>query len=456
MNATDNYDVAIVGGGSGGYAAAIRTAQLGRSAVIVEESALGGTCLHRGCVPTKALLRVGEVADLVRDSGRYGVQSDLGGIEIGAMHAFKDSVVNRFHTGLSSLLRSHGITVVEGRGRLNDAGVIEVGGQIVGADAIVLATGSAPRSIPGVAVGGRVLTSDEALTLATVPVSVIVLGGGVIGVEFASLWASLGAHVTVVEALPRLLPNEDADSVKHLARAFRKRKIGMRTGVTVTSVDQDSDGVDVALGDGSVLRADYLLVAVGRRPRTEDLGLQSVGVELCDGFVKTDRRLLTTRPGIYAVGDVVGGLQLAHRSFAHGIFVAEELAGLHPKMVLDEALPRITYSHPEVASVGLTEEQAGAQFGAGVKIARHELAGNAKSHILNATGSVKVVTAGDRVVGVHMVGDRVGELVGEAQLLCGLDVSATDAASLIHAHPSQGEALGEALMAVAGRPLHGH
>ncbi len=450
-------DVAVLGGGSGGYAAAIRSAQLGRSVVLVEADSVGGTCLHRGCVPTKALLRVGEVADLARDGSRYGLNTTLGDIDLNAVLAFKDSVVSRFHTGLTGLLRGLGITVIDGYGRLRDASTIEVDGQLIAAEAIVLATGSAPKSLPGVPIGGRVLTSDQALTLDTIPHSVAVLGGGVIGVEFVSLWASLGSSVTIIESLPRLLPNDDADSVKHLTRAFRRRKIHARTGVTVTGVDQDATAVTITFDSGTPLTIDYLLVAVGRRPRTEDLGLETVDIEIVDGFLKTDQRLQTTQPGVYAVGDIVAGPQLAHRSFQQGLFVAEELAGRQPKAIDDNTIPRITYSHPEVAAVGITEEQARQRFSDTVQVAQHDLAGNAKSYLLNTAGSAKVITAEDgRVLGVHIVGDRVGELIGEAQILYSLGISAFDAAEFVHAHPSQSEALGEALMAVAGRPLHGH
>lgn len=450
-------DVAVLGGGSGGYAAAIRSAQLGRSVVLVEAGSVGGTCLHRGCVPTKALLRVGEVADLARDGVRYGLTTTLEDIDMTAVHEFKDSVVRRFHTGLSGLLKGLGVNVVEGYGRLRGRDAIEVGDQLIGADRIVLASGSAPKTLPGVPVGGRILTSDDALTLGAIPGSVAVLGGGVIGVEFASLWASLGAQVTIIEALPRLLPNDEPDNVKVLARAFRRRGIEVRTGVAVAGVAQDEHTVTIEFDKGNPLSVDYLLVAVGRRPRTEDLGLEQADIAVVNGFVKTDQRLQTSQSGIYAVGDIVAGPQLAHRSFQQGIFVAEEIAGQRPLPIDDTLVPRITYSHPEVAAVGMTEEQARQRFGSDVEVARYDLAGNAKSYLLGTAGSVKIITGpAGRVLGVHMVGDRVGELVGEAQLLCSMNLSAADAAVFTHAHPSQSEALGEALMAVSGRALHAH
>ena len=454
---TIHADVAVLGGGSGGYAAALRCAQLGRSVVIVEADAVGGTCLHRGCVPTKALLRVGEVADITRSAGRYGLRTQLDGVDMATVNAFKDSVVDRFYSGLRHLLQSAGITVLQGYGRLAGPATIRVEDQRVSAGAIILATGSEPKTLPHIGIGGRVLTSDEALTLDSVPGSVAVLGGGVIGVEFASLWASLGASVTVIESLPRLLPSEDVDTSRGLARAFRRRKIHARTGATVRTVEQGSSEVRITFDTGDPLIVDYLLVAVGRRPRTGDLGLETAGVVLDHGFVKTDQRLQTSQPGIYAVGDIVAGAQLAHRGFAHGLFVDDELAGLRPAPVDDDALPRVVYSHPEVASIGMTEETARERYGDSVRVARHDLAGNAKSHILDTAGAVKVVGHADgRVLGIHMVGDRVGELIGEAQLLHNLGVTAATAASIIHAHPSQSEAIGEAFLALAGRPLHGH
>lgn len=448
-------DIAVLGGGPAGYASALRVARLGKTVVLVEGDALGGTCLHRGCVPTKALLRVGEVADLTRSASRYGVRAQFDGIDMAEVHRFKRSTVDRFHTGLQNLLRSSGINIVTGYGRLEGPGTVRVGDRLVRAQSIVLATGSEPIVPASIPIGGRILTSDQALTLETLPKRVAVLGGGVIGVEFASLWASLGVHVTIIEAMPRLLPTEDVDVSKSLARAFRRRKIVARTGTTVTAVDQGHAEVRLECATGDPIVADHLLVAVGRRPRTADIGLEEIGVALDHGFVKTDARLQTTVSGIYAVGDLVAGPQLAHRGFAHGLFVAEEITGLQPQPVDDTAVPRVVYCHPEVAAVGLTEERARQLHGDSIRVARHDLAGNAKSHLIETAGTVKVIAhENGAVLGVHMVGDRVGELIGEAQLLYGLEVNAEDAAPLVHAHPTQGEALGEALLALSGRPFH--
>ncbi|MFE5701482.1 dihydrolipoyl dehydrogenase [Rhodococcus koreensis] len=450
-------DVVILGGGSGGYAAAIRSAELGRSVILIEENELGGTCLHQGCIPTKALLHSAEVADSARTAAQFGVDVTFGGVDLEKVLSYQNAIVTRLHKGLQGLVDSHGITVVNGRGRLVGPNGVEVDGEVITGGAVVLATGSSPKTLPGISIGGRVVTSDQALVLPTVPKKAIILGGGVIGVEFASVWASFGASVTIVEAMPRLVPNEDETVSKYLERAFRRRKIAAKTGVRVTEVAQDEDAVTVTLDSGDVLDADVVLVAVGRGPNTASTGYEETGVVLDRGFVVTSDRLRTTVPNVYAVGDIVPGLQLAHRGFQQGIFVAEEIAGLRPDVIDETGIPRVTYSHPEVASVGLTETAAREMFGDEIRTVVYDLAGNGKSQILKTSGAVKLVVAPDGVVvGVHMVGDRVGELIGEAQLLYNFEVDAAHAAKFVHAHPTQGEALGEALLAVAGKPLHVH
>ncbi|MFE7417161.1 dihydrolipoyl dehydrogenase [Rhodococcus sp. NPDC057529] len=450
-------DVVILGGGSGGYAAAIRSAELGRSVILIEENELGGTCLHQGCIPTKALLHSAEVADNARTASRFGVDVTFGGVDLEKVLSYRNTVVTRLHKGLQGLVDSHGITVVNGRGRLVGPNGVEVDGELITGAAVVLATGSSPKTLPGISIGGRVVTSEQALVLPTVPKKAIILGGGVIGVEFASVWASFGASVTIVEAMPRLVPNEDETVSKYLERAFRRRKIAAKTGVRVTEVAQDEDAVTVTLDSGDVLDADVVLVAVGRGPNTASMGYEETGVVLDRGFVVTSDRLRTTVPNVFAVGDIVPGLQLAHRGFQQGIFVAEEMSGLRPDVIDETGIPRVTYSHPEVASVGLTETAAREKFGENVRTVVYDLAGNGKSQILGTSGAVKLVVTPDGVVvGVHMVGDRVGELIGEAQLLYNFGVDSAQAAKFVHAHPTQGEALGEALLAVAGKPLHVH
>lgn len=449
------FDVVVLGGGSGGYAAAIRASELGKKVALIEKDKVGGTCLHRGCVPTKALLHTAEIADHVREAAAVGVDASLTGFDPARMTAYREGIVAKKYRGLQSLLSTRGITVVAGEGRLSaDRSVIVGEDEYAGAD-VILATGSQTRSLPGIEVGGRVLTSETALTLDTVPGSVVVLGGGVIGVEFASAWRSLGVDVLIVEALDRLLPAEDAASSKALERAYRKRGIRTALSTRCEGVSPREDGVAVTLSDGAVVEADYVLVAVGRGPVTDGLGLDEAGVTRDRGFVVVGDDLQTSVPHVWAVGDIVPGLQLAHRSFQQGIFVAERIAGLAPVAVPESTIPRVSYSHPEVASVGLTEEQARAAHGDRVAAYEFNLAGNAKSEILGTAGFAKVVRIVDGpVVGVHLVGDRVGELITEGQLAIGWEAHPEDIAPFVHAHPTQSEALGEAFLALAGKPLH--
>ena len=458
QDTTGEFDVVILGGGSGGYACALRASQLGLSVALIEEGKLGGTCLHNGCIPTKALLHAAEVADETREGSKVGVLSQLTGIDMVQVNNYKDSVVARLYKGLQGLVSQRGVTYVEGTGRLVAPNAVEVNGTRYVGRNIVLATGSYARSLPGLEIAGRVVTSDQALVMDWIPPSVIVLGGGVIGVEFASVWRSFGSDVTIVEALPRLVPAEDEACSKALERAFRKRGIRFSTGVRFSGVTQDANGVTVTLEDGTTLTADLLLVAVGRGPRSEGNGFEEQGVAMDRGFVLTDDRLRTNVPGIYAVGDIVPGLQLAHRGFAQGIFVAEDIAGIAPPALDEAAIPRVTYCEPEVASVGYTEAQAKELFGDDqVESYEYNLAGNGKSQILQTAGFIKLVRRKDGpVVGIHMVGSRMGEQIGEAQLIFSWEAYPEDVAALIHAHPTQNEAMGEAHFALAGKPLHAH
>ena len=452
------YDIVILGGGSGGYAAALRGSELGLKIALIEADKVGGTCLHRGCIPTKALLHAAEVADVARESHEFGVRTTLEGIDIGTVNKYKDSVVGRLYKGLQGLVSSHGIDFVQGWGRLVGPDAVEVDGTVYRGKNVILASGSYARSLPGLEVGGRVMTSDQALTLDWIPKKAVVLGGGVIGVEFASVWKSFGVDVTIVEALPHLVPNEDEALSKALERAFRKRKINFKLGARFSSVRQDDSGVVVSLEDGSQLSADLLLVAVGRGPATANLGYEAQGIRMERGFVLTDERLRTGGGNIYAVGDIVPGLQLAHRGFQQGIFVAEEIAGLNPPAIVESGIPRVTYCEPEVASVGLTETQAKAQYGDdAVSTIEYNLGGNGKSQILKTAGFVKLVRQKDGpIVGVHLVGARVGELIGEGQLMVNWEAYPDDVATLVHAHPTQNESIGEAALALAGKPLHAH
>jgi dihydrolipoamide dehydrogenase len=451
-----NFDIVVLGGGSGGYAAALRAVQLGFSVGLIEKDKLGGTCLHRGCIPTKALLHSAEVADVSRESSKYGVSTTFGGIDIQGVTTYREGIVASKYKGLQGLIKARGITVIQGEGRLISPTTVQVGEDTIVGKNVILATGSYSRSLPGLELGGRVITSEQALELNFVPKKVAVLGGGVIGVEFASVWKSFGADVTIIEALPHLVPNEEESISKQLERAFRKRGIEYSLGVRFASVTQNESGVVVTLEDGKTIEAELLLVAVGRGPSTAGLGFEEVGVTMDRGFVITNERLATNIPGVYAVGDIVPGLQLAHRGFQQGIFVAEELAGLNPIIVEDVNIPKVTYCDPEVASVGYTEAKATDKFGADqVTSYEYSLGGNGKSAIIGTTGSVKVVRLNDGpVVGVHMIGARVGELIGEAQLAVNWEAYPEDIAPLIHAHPTQNEALGEAFLALAGKPLH--
>jgi len=461
-----SFDLVVLGAGSGGYACALRAAQLGFTVGLVEEDKVGGTCLHRGCIPTKAMLHAAEVADSVRNGSQFGIHAAIDKIDLAGVVSYADSVVARISKGLSGLINARGISVIQGAGRLihsEGRPAVQVGDETYEASHVVLATGSYPRSLPGVDVdGAKILSSSHALRLDQLPATAIVLGGGVIGVEFASVWRSFGVDVTVVEALPRLVSGEDPSISAALERAFAKRKINVITGAALVACEARESGVRAELANGRVLEAELMLVAVGRGPLTADLGYQEAGIDLDGGFVSVSERLETSVPAVYAVGDVVRGLQLAHRGFAQGIFVAEEIA--HRNGVIDRApvpiadldIPRITYCDPEIASVGLTEDEARIRFGE-VETFSYDLAGNGKSQILKTRGFVKLVRRpSGPVVGVHMLGARVSELAAEAQLITNWDAFPEDVAALIHAHPTQSEALGEAHLALAGKPLHAH
>lgn len=452
-----DFDVVVLGAGSGGYATALRASQLGMKVALIEGEKIGGTCLHKGCIPTKAYLHSAEVADSVRSSSEFGVDATLQGIDIEQVGRYRDSVVNKLEKGVEGLLSSRNVEVIHGWGRVVSPNTVQVGDRLISGKNLVLATGSYSKTLPTLPFEGRVIASEQALAMDWIPQSVIILGGGVIGVEFASIWKSFGADVTIIEGLPRLVANEDETISKQLERAFRKRGIKFHTNTLFSSSEQDDAGVRVTTDDGKEFSGDVLLVAVGRGPVTEGLGYEEIGVELDRGFVITDERLRTGVPGVYAVGDIVPGLQLAHRGFLQGIFVAEEIAGLNPPLIDENAIPRVTFCEPEIASVGLTETQARDEYGDRVKTAEYNLAGNGKSNILNAPGTVKLVSVEDGpIVGFHAIGSRIGEQVGEGELLVGWEAYPEDVAHLIHAHPTQNEAIGEAAMILAGKPLHAH
>jgi dihydrolipoamide dehydrogenase len=452
------YDIVILGGGSGGYACALRAAELGKRVALIEEDKVGGTCLHRGCIPTKALLHAAEVADLAHDGPSIGVRTTLDGIDMNGVNAYKDKVVTRLWKGLTGLVASRQIEVIEGHGKLISPTSVQVGDRVVSGAHVVLATGSQTRSLPGlIPDGNRIITSDHALLLDRVPASVVILGGGVIGVEFASVWRSFGAEVTIIEMLPHLVPTEEESSSKLLERAFRRRGIGFKLGTRFESVKDTGTGVTVTVEGGATIDAELLLVAVGRGPVSAGLGYDEVGVAMDRGFVLVDELCRTNIPTISAVGDLRPGLQLAHVGFAEGIMVAERLAGL-PVVPIDyDGVPRVTYSHPEVASVGITSATAAARDIEFTEFT-YDLAGNGKSQIVQTSGAAKVIVTagGGPTLGVHLVGDRVGDLIAEAQLIVNWEAVPNDVAQLIHPHPTQSEAIGEAFLALAGKPLHNH
>ena len=456
------YDMVVLGGGSGGYACALRAAELGKRVALIEKEKVGGTCLHKGCIPTKALLHAAEIADQARESESFGVRSSFEGIDIAGVHAYKNKVVERLWKGLQSTIASRKIDTIDGHGRLISPTEVQVGDMIYEAGHIVLATGSEPRSLPGLDIDGeRVISSDDALRYGRVPSSVIILGGGVIGVEFASVWRSFGAEVTIVEMMPQLLPLEDEGSAKLLQRAFRRRGIGFELGARFESVKHTETGVTVTLTGGKTLDADLLLVAVGRGPVSAGLGYEEAGVAMERGYVKVDEFCRTSVPAISAVGDLIATPQLAHVGFAEGIMVAERIAGLDVTPIDYDGVPRITYSEPEVASVGITSAQA-AERRLQVTEFSYPLGGNGRSVILQAQGAAKVIAAvkedgtPGEVVGIHLVGSRVGELIAEGQLIYNWDAEPSDVAQLVHPHPTQSEIMGEAMMALAGKPLHVH
>ena len=454
------YDLVILGAGSGGYAAALRGSQLGLKVALIERDVLGGTCLHRGCIPTKALLHAGEIADSVRESAVFGVKSNLLGIDMPQVNDYKDGVVNRLYKGLQGLVKHRGVDYVTGNGKFVGPNKVMVGDQVFEGKNVVLATGSFPKSLPSLEVDGvQVINSEHALKLSKVPASVIILGGGVIGVEFASVWKSLGSEVTIIEGLPRLVPAEDEAVSKAMERALRKRGINFTTGVRFAGVDKTKHGVVAKLEDGQTFAADLMLVAVGRGSATRNQGFEEAGLEFDGELIKVNENLQTNLANVYAVGDIVRGPQLAHKGFQEGVFVAEHIKGLNPRVIDITAIPRVTYSEPESASVGLNESAAKEKYGADqLRTVQYDLAGNGKSQILRTAGFIKLIALknGGPIVGIHMIGSRVGELLAEAQLMYSWEASPEDVAPYVHAHPTMSEAMGEAAMALAGKPLHTH
>jgi dihydrolipoamide dehydrogenase len=457
---TDAYDVVVIGAGTGGYSCALRAAELGKRVALVErDDRLGGTCLLRGCIPTKALLQSAAVMDTVNRSEEWGVKAS-GEPDWTQVQAFETRIVDKLVRGVTGLVKAREIDVVQGSATLKPGPVVEVGGRSLSAGNVVIATGSRPRLLPGLDVSGRVITSDEALWYRELPSSAVIIGAGAIGLEFASFYRSMGAEVTVVEALPRIAPLEDEDLSKEIARAFRKRGIATHAGASVNEVRDQGDRVEVAFeadGTSQTTEADVCLVAVGRGPVTEGLGLEEAGIELDRGFVKVDGQLRTTASNVWAVGDVAATpYQLAHVSFTEAYAVAERIAGIDVAEIDYAVIPRVTYCLPEIASVGLTEAQA-VERGDGVVVERFNFQGIGKANILGEGGIVKVVAGmdGGPVLGVHMVGPHVTDLISEVMLAVAWEAVPAEIAALIHPHPSLSEGVGEAFLALAGKPLHG-
>ncbi|KUN04917.1 dihydrolipoamide dehydrogenase [Streptomyces yokosukanensis] len=481
---TNTTDVLVIGGGTGGYSTALRAAALGLDVVLVERDKVGGTCLHRGCIPSKAMLHAAELVDGIAEAReRWGVRATLDSVDWAALVATRDDIVARNHKGVEAHLAHAGVRVVRGSARLTGTRTVRVEGVRTGLApgaltetapgvrdftvrrGIVLATGSRPRTLPGLVPDGRrVVTSDDALFAPGLPASVLVLGGGAIGVEYASFHRSMGAEVTLVEAADRIVSLEDADVSRHLTRGLKKRGIDVRAGARLLDAQVRENGVHArvrtARGETRTVDAERLLVAVGRAPVTEGLGLEAAGLTPDErGFVVPAdwKRLETAVPGIHVVGDLLPPPSpgLAHASFAEGLLVAEALAGLPSGSVDYAAVPRVTYSSPQTAAVGLSETEARAR-GREVAVNTMPLTAVAKGMVHGRGGMVKVVAeaGGGPVLGVHMVGPNVSEMIAESQLIVGWDAEPSDVARHVHAHPTLSEAVGEVFLTLAGRGLH--
>ena len=455
------YDVVVLGGGPAGYAFALRAALLGQKIALVERDKVGGTCLHRGCIPTKALLHASEVMDTINDAGGFGITVADPSFDWAAVQRSKSEPIKRLHAGLQSVIKARKIDTIEGNGALGDKGTIVVDGKKVRGRNVVLTPGSYARSLPGLDPDGeRIITSDDALTSEVFPPSIAIIGAGAVGVEFASIYRSFGAEVTLIEALDRIIPLEDAELSKELTAAFKKRGITVHAGAKLEDVDKSNSGVKLAVNTGKkteTIEVDTVLVAVGRGPATDGLELDRWGVKTDRGFILIDGSNKAA-DGVYAMGDATAGTpQLAHVAFGQGFATAERLAGGNPIAVdFKRHVPHATYCSPEVASVGLTEEQAKAE-GFDVKITKHAFAGIAKAQMMHqARGFSKIVAEKDgTILGIHLIGPRVTELLGEALLTVGWEAMSAEVAAFVHPHPTLSEVIGEAALAAIGRPLHG-
>jgi dihydrolipoamide dehydrogenase len=461
---SDAFDIVVVGAGTGGYSAALRAAQLGQRVALVErDDRIGGTCLIRGCIPTKALLQSAAVQDTVNRASEWGVKA-AGEPDWSAIRSFEEGIVDKNIKGLTGLVKARGIEIVQGDATISAGPSVRVGDRTMQAPNVVVATGSRPRLLPGVEVTERVITSDQALRLDRLPASAVVIGAGAVGLEFASMYRSFGAEVTVLEALPRLAPLEDEEVSKEIARAFRKRGIATTAGARVQEVKDTGDGVEVsyeAKGTAETLAAEICLIATGRGPVTEGLGLEELGISMHEkGYVNVDENLRTNVDGVWAIGDVAATpLQLAHVSFDEGYAVAERIAGEDVPPIDYSLVPKVTYCTPEIASVGLTEAQAKEQAkerGAEIETKKLDFRAIGKANIVGEGGFVKVVAeaGGGPTLGVHMIGPHVTDLIAEAVLITAWEATAADVARFHHPHPTLSEGVGEAFLALAGKPLH--
>ena len=466
------FDVVILGGGNAGYALAFRATALGLSVAMVEREKVGGTCLHRGCIPTKALLHAADLMDEFRSAGDFGILAQEPEVDWGKVLDFKGGVVGQMYKGLSGLVKKHKIELVEGSGSLKDNKTVVVktndGERTLNADkAVVLATGSYPRDLPFIAADGdKVHNSNHGLEAKDIPSSVVIVGGNYIGLEFASIYRSFGAEVTVVEMLDRIAPAEDADVSEALGKLLQRRGIKFHLGVEVTGATSGDGGVEVEIKkgeEGETIKAERMFVAIGRGPRTADMGFEEAGVKMDKEFIVVDQNFKTSADGVYAIGDAINmpdanwpHPQLAHVAFIEGIKLGELLAGQDITPVDYKNIAHIIYCQPEVASVGLTEDKA-KEAGIEVVTQRYPFSANARALMLGGgQGFVKTVAEKDgAVLGVHIVGPRASDLITEAQLATSWEAYPSELSEIIHPHPTLSEAIGETFMHLAGRPLHG-
>ena len=471
MAENDTFEVVILGGGNAGYSNAFRAAGLGMRVAMVEADKVGGTCLHRGCIPTKALLHSADLMDEFRSAGEFGLKVAEPDYDWAKVLEFKDSVVGRMYKGVSGLVKKKKVELVEGQGKLVDAKRVAVKAgdgerMLTATKAVVVATGSYPRDLPFLkADGDKVHNSDHGLVAADVPASVVVIGGNYIGLEFASVYRSFGAEVTVVEMLPKIAPAEDDDISEALRKLLERRGIKFHVGTTVKDAHVTDAGVEIQIeaeGTSDVLKADRAFVAIGRAPRSEGSGLEDVGVKMDRGFVIVDPMFRTSVEGVYAIGDVITvpdanwpHPQLAHVAFLEGMKLAEYLAGEGPAPIDYKNIPHVIYCQPEVAAVGLTEEKA-KELGYEVVTARYPWSANARALMLGGgQGFVKTVAEKEgAVLGVHCVGPRSSDIITEAQLATSWEAYPAELAELIHAHPTLSEAIGETYLHLEGKPLH--